>query len=237
MLDYFLKTNKLKGEDGRFCAQVVNTRSYTFEDIAQHLIKHNTGLSSSVIYGLWEGIKGAVEEFIAEGGAINTELFQVHASIRGVFNGLDDGFDGSRHRIHLNLRPGALLRDIPDKLKVKKLNTTGKSIILSVTDVKTGSVNDCLTPGKIMRICGNHVKIAGYEPVCGIYFIPEKSSGKTVKIESSEVVVNRPSQILAIVPKLGKGSWTLRLVTQYLKGTMYLKTPKSLTFDKSFSVA
>ena len=237
MIEYFLKSNKLKGEDSKFSAQVINSRSYTFEDIANHLIRHNTGLSSSVIYGLWEGIKGAVEEFIADGGAINTELFQAHASIRGVFDGLDDGFDGSRHKIRLNLRPGTLLRDVPERLKVKKLISPGTSYILSVTDVKTGSVNSVLTPGKNLRIIGYQVKIDGYESVCGMYFIPAKSTEQVVKLDASEVVLNKPSQILAVIPKLSKGNWTLRLVTQYSKGKMYLKTPKTITFNASFNVA
>ena len=238
MVDYVLKQNKLTSTDGKqYSAQVVNSRSYTFDDIAKHLIKHNTGLSSSVIYGLWEGIKGAVEEFLMEGGSINTELFNAHPSIKGVFNGLDDGFDSSRHHVRLNLRTGKLLRDIPRKLKVRKTTNASKSVILSVTDIKSGLVNEILTPGKNINIIGKGVKIKGENPVCGLYFVPEKTNEQTVKVELTDVVVNKPSQIIALIPKLNKGTWNVRLVTQFARGNKCLKAPQNVTFEKKLNVA
>jgi len=238
MIDFCLKENELIGpKSKKFRAQVINSRSYTFDDIAKHLLKHNTGLSSSVIYGLWEGIKDAVEEYISDGGSINTELFRVRPSIKGVFNNMEDGFDASRHKIKLNLRPGRLLKDIPEKLRVRKLNSSSKAFILSVTDIKTGSVNEVLTPGKNIKIIGQSVKIDGNNPTNGLYFIPEKASEQPVKIELSEFVMNNPSQIIAVIPKLNKGIWNVRLVTQYCKGKNCLKKPQSVTFEKSLNVA
>ena len=237
MIDYTLATNELTGEPKKYRAQVLNSRSYTFDDIAKHLIKHNIGLSSSAIYGLWEGIKGAVEEFMSDGGVINTELFRTRISIQGTFKGLDDGFDSSRHKIRLRLQPGQLLLDIPGKLKVKKQNPGIKTLISSVTDVKTGSVNGTLTPGKNIRIIGQRVKIDGADPSCGIYFVSDKPQDQPVKVEISEFVVNRPSEIIAVIPKLNKGNWKVRLVTQFSTGQKHLKTPQSVTFEKALTVA
>ena len=237
MLDYCLKRNELTGEANKFSAQVVNSRSYTFDDIAKHLIKHNTGLSSSVIYGLWEGIKDAVAEYIAEGATVHTELFRAHASIKGVFNGMEDSFDSGRHRIRLNMQPGSLLTGIPKKLKVRKVNSTAKSIILSVTDMVSGSVNSSLTPGKNIRIVGKQVKINGTDPSCGLYFVSDKSTTAPVKVDLSEVVVNKPSEIIAVIPKLAKGNWNVRLVTQFTAGMKSLKAPRNLNFEKSLTVA
>ena len=238
MIEYVLEQNELTGEPKKFKAQVVYSRSYTFDDIAKHLIKHNTGLSNSVIYGLWEGIKSAVEELISDGSAINTELFNARISIKGVFNGMDDGFDASRHEIRLNLRPGTLLRGIPKGLKVKKVNSRIKSRILSVTDIKTGEVDSCLTPGKNIRIVGQRVKINGDDPSCGLYFVPTSSCADDyVKVESSEFVVNNPSEIIAVIPNLSKGIWNLTLITQYSQGTKFRKTPYSVICEKDFNVA
>ena len=237
MIEYVLEANKLTGEPKKYRAQVTNSKSCTFEDIAKHLIKHNVGLSPTAIYGLWEGIKSAVEEFISDGNSINTELFHAHISVKGVFNGLDDGFDGTRHKIRLNLSPGSLLSAIPGTLKVKKVNSAVKSVIRSVTDIKTGSVNSCLTPGKNVRIKGYRIKINGNDPSCGLYFVPAKGSDDPVKVEPSEFVVNNPSEIIAVIPKLCKGAWNLRLVSQYSHGTSYSKTPHSLTFEEALYVA
>ena len=237
MIQYSLETYDLIGEPKKYRAQVVNSRSYTFDDIAEHLLQHNTGLSGAVIRGVWEGIKGAVEEYIADGGSVKTELFHIHPSIQGVFESIEDGFDSSRHSIRLYLRPGSLLRSVPGRLKVKKISSGAKSYISSVTDISTNSVNDSLTPGKSIRISGRRLKIYGEDPSCGIYFVPEKSTTSTIKVDLSELVVNSPSQIITVVPKLSKGKWSLRLITQFSRGKIPLKSPQSLTFEKVLTVA
>jgi hypothetical protein len=216
---------------------VVNCRSYTFADIAEHLLKHHTGLSSSVIYGVWEGIKGAVEEYISEGGSINTDIFHVHPSIQGVFDSLADKYDKSRHKIRINMQPGSLLMNAPAKQRTKKLNAGAKSFIQSVTDIKTGAVNSGLTVGKNIRILGHKLKINGPNPDCGLYFVSPDNSGQRIKVEDSEFAVNNPSEIIAVIPKLNKGKWTIRLVTQYCSNNRTLKTPQIVTFDKVLTVA
>ena len=237
MIEYVLDQYDLAGDPQRYRAHVVNSRKYTFDDIANHLLKHNTGLSGPVIYGVWEGIKGAVEDYLSEGGAVNTELFRVNASVRGVFNGRDDRFDMRRHRVRINMQPGSLLNKVSKSIKVKKRSSAATSFITSVTDVKSGSVNGILTPGRNIRILGSRVKINGDDPSVGLYFVPEKAADAAVRIEASEYVVNNPSEIIAVIPNLKKGRWKLRLVTQYTTGPKYRKVPRSLSFEKSLTVA
>ena len=237
MINYSLLSNELTEAPNKYTAQVVNSRSYTFEDIAEHLLRHNTGLSGAVIRGVWEGIKSAVEEYLADGSSVKTELFHIHPSIQGVFDGKEDGFDPGRHKVRLKLRPGSFLREVPKKLRVKKQNSVIKSYVECVTDIKSGSENDSLTPGKNIRITGHRLKIHGDDKSCGIYFIPEKSTVAPVKVEASDVAMNKPSQIIAVIPKLNKGKWYLRLVTQYSTGKRFLKRPPIIGYDKSFTVA
>jgi hypothetical protein len=236
MIEYVLEPNERLGESKKCRAQVVNARNYTFDDIANHL-KQRTGLESPMIYGVWEGIIGAVKEYLLEGGSINTDLFQVNASIQGVFDGLNDNYDGNRHKMWFNMQPGLLLSNVPVKMKVKKLSAELKCYIESVTDVKTGSVNSFLTPGKNIRILGQKLKIEGPDPACGLYFVSPNNHGQQIKVESSEFIVNNPSEIVAVVPKLAKGNWHIRLVTQYCSNGKYLKSPKDIIFDKTLTVA
>jgi hypothetical protein len=237
MIEYILEPNELIKEDEKFRAQVINSKSYTFDDIAKYLIKHNIGLSLPAILGVWEGIKDAVEEFITNGGIINTELFRVRTSIKGVFDGMDDRFDAGRHEIRLNVRAGQFLRNTPKKLKPKKRTAPAKSLIQSVTDVKSGALNSNLTPGKNIKITGNRLKIDGDDPTCGLYFVPENTKDSVVKVEASEFAMNNPSQIIAVIPNLKKGKWHLRLVTQYSRAKKHLREPQSVTFSKVLTVA
>jgi hypothetical protein len=237
MIDFVLDPNELTGEPKKFKAQVVNSRSYTFDDIANHLLKHNTGLSGPVIHGVWEGIKDAVKEYVSEGASINTELFYLHPSIQGVFDSLNDGFQRKRHTIRLNLQPGSLFLGIAEKLKARKVNAGVRTCIQSVTDIKSGSVDAMLTPGRNIRILGQRLKIEGPDPSNGLYFEPDDDSGTLVKVEESEFVVNNPSEIVAVIPDLTKGSWRVRVITQFSTGPKPLKTPRKITFDKNLIVA
>jgi hypothetical protein len=48
--------------------------------------------------------------------------------------------------------------------------------------------------------------------------------------------VNNPSEIIAVIPDLVKGSWKIRVITQFCTGPRPLKTPKEVTFDKNLIV-
>ena len=237
MVEYILEPNGLTTKPNQHKARVVNTKSYNFDDIASYMLKHNTGLSPSVIYGVWEGIKGAVENLVFEGGAINTELFRARASIRGVFDSAGDRYDANRHVIRLKLRPGSLLQSLAGKLKARKLRPAGKSFIRTVYDIKTGTSDSFLTPGNNIRIKGQRLQIKGTDPSCGVYLVSAGNTVPTVKIEKTELVANKPSEIIALIPGLDKGGWTIRLVTQYSNGRKCLKTPMNITYDREFTVS
>lgn len=236
MIDYYLKPYVFTGNRNTYSAQIVNSRSYTFDDIAKYLLRHNTGLSGAVIYGLWEGIKGAVEEFVSDGGSVNTELFNIQTSIRGIFSGEDDGFDGRRHKIRLNMQPGLVLRDVPGRIKVRKLVSRSMAMIMSVTDMKSGSTDSVLSPGGNIRILGQKLKIIGDSPACGLCFVPDDASATPVMVPRPGIIVNSPSEIIAAVPALERGIWSVRIVTQFCKGNRSLKTPRSIGFEGKLRV-
>ena len=236
MIEYTLINNEFGAEPEQYKALVFNSRSYTFDDIAKYLITHNTGLSRSVIYGLWEGIKDAVVDFSSRGGTISTEIFKTRLSIKGTFKGLEDRFDPDRHEIRLNLRPGPLLYEVMGKLKVKKQDHHAGTLINSVNEVRAGSAGGRFSPGMIVRITGQRLKIAGDNPSCGLYFISDKAGDMPLKVEATEFVVNKPSELITVIPGLNKGSWKIRVVTQFCKGRKLLKKPQSATFDTALTV-
>ena len=54
-------------------------------------------------------------------------------------------------------------------------------------DVKTGSVNDVITPNRNLRIKGFKLKLAGDNPAVGVFFINQLTNERT-KVEASEIV-------------------------------------------------
>jgi hypothetical protein len=57
-----------------------------------------------------------------------------------------------------------------------------------------------------------------------------------VKVDPSDIVMNHPSEIIAVIPQLAVGTYRVRIITQYTSGK-YLKTPHTFTFDKPLTVS
>jgi hypothetical protein len=43
--------------------------------------------------------------------------------------------------------------------------------IAQVTDLRTGGINDLLTPGRNAKIAGGKIKVEGSDPSRGVYFV------------------------------------------------------------------
>ncbi|MDR0408801.1 MAG: DUF4469 domain-containing protein, partial [Spirochaetaceae bacterium] len=102
------------------------------------------------------------------------------------------------------------------------------------TDIKSGTLNNKLTPGRDIRISGSKLKIGGDSPEAGLYFVPV-ADGAPVKVAPSDIVVNHPSELIVLVPPLAAGAYHVKVATQYTSGKP-LKTPHTFTFDKSLTV-
>ncbi|MFC4685906.1 DUF4469 domain-containing protein [Epilithonimonas pallida] len=109
------------------------------------------------------------------------------------------------------------------------------SAIPQVTDVKSGTINDLLTPGRNLKISGNKIKIAGEDPANGIFFVETITQTRTA-VKTSDMVTNNPSELIIIVPGLASGGYNVEIITQYSGGTTVLKAPRTATFDKLLTV-
>jgi hypothetical protein len=105
---------------------------------------------------------------------------------------------------------------------------------VQVTDVKTGSVNDIITPDRNLRINGYKLKIAGKAEANGIYFIDQSTQERT-KVDASDVVTNNPSELIIVIPALAAGTYKVEVTTQYSVGKL-LNDPRTVTFDKILTV-
>jgi hypothetical protein len=235
MLEYTLEDNELTDKPGDLRAQVVNVESFTQHDLVDRILKIGAGLTRSDVVSVLEAEKQVVSDIIANGGAVNTELFNAFPSISGVFDSTDAPFDHTKHKINIKLHPGVVLRSAVSSVKPKRITAvlTG-TVITAVTDLKTGAINSTLTPGRDVKLSGSKLKIAGTEADVGLYFVPD--TGDPIKVDSSDLVINNPSEVIAVIPALAAGTYRVRIITQYTSGK-YLKVPHTFTFDKELTVS
>jgi hypothetical protein len=118
---------------------------------------------------------------------------------------------------------------------VQILGVADKAIMIAqVTDIKTGTVNNLLTPNRNLRIAGAKIKIADDNPAIGIFFV-NSDTGERIKVHSSEVVINNPSDLMIIIPELAAGTYRVEITTQFT-GSALLKEPRTAVLNNPLTV-
>ena len=173
---------------------------------------------------------------LCDGYSVNTGYFTASTQIRGVFNSPTETFNSQKHSILFQFNQGEKLRSEIPNIEINVLGVADPSAaILQVKDIKTGTLNDLLTPERNLRITGSKIKIAGDNPAVGVYFIDTVTQARTA-VDPSDMVTNNPSELIVIIPALPSGSYTLEVVTQFAVGSL-LKEPRTASFDKVLTVS
>jgi hypothetical protein len=172
---------------------------------------------------------------LCDGYSVNTGWFTAGPQIQGVSNSPTEQYDKEKHTLYFEFHQGALLRKELENVSVEILGVADTdAIIAQVIDVKSGSVNDLLTPGRPLKIAGYKIKIVGDNAANGIYFVNQTTAERT-KVDDSDIVVNNPSELIVVIPDLTAGSYLLEVITQYAVGSI-LKEPRTAMFDKTLTV-
>jgi hypothetical protein len=233
MLEYVLEPKELTKDPNDYRARVVNVRTYTQSEIIDRIMGIGAGLTRSDILSVIEAEKQVLAAIIAEGGAVNTELFSASPSIQGVFT---PDAEAEPHTVRITCAPVRPCGTPSSALRLRKVTVppTG-TIIEAVTDIKTGSVNGALTPDRDLRVTKSKLKISGNDPDNGVYFV-SVGDGTRIKVDPSDIVENNPRTLVVVIPALASSIYHLQIATQYTGGGGSLKTPRLTTFDKPRTV-
>lgn len=171
-----------------------------------------------------------------DGYSINVGgYFTASPVIKGVFNSPTETFNTDKHSIGFQFIQGDALRSDLSSIEVDILGVADSSISISqVTDVKTNSVNDKLTPNRNLKIKGYKVKLAGDNATVGVYFV-NQTTGERTKVDSTDMVNNNPSELVIVIPELVAGTYKVEVTSQF-SGAVLLKEPRTATFDKTLTV-
>jgi hypothetical protein len=172
---------------------------------------------------------------LCDGYSVNTGWFVANVQIRGTFDSPTETFNSEKHGLLFEFHQGARLRKELEQVSVEVLGVAGTgSEIAQVVDVKTGSVNDLLTPGRNLKITGYKLKIAGENAGNGVWFM-DQASGARTKVDATDVVVNNPSELIVVTPELSAGTYQLEVTTQYVVSSLF-KEPRTTVFGKTLTV-
>jgi hypothetical protein len=235
----WLYDNLITENPNDLIARVISEKSLSVDDVSQSAVKRGgadvSAAAMTHAVDLWLKEMGYR---LCDGFSVNTGWFTASATVKGVFDSPNEKFNPAKHTVMFSFNQGALLRKELGAVEVQILGVADTSLFIAqVTDVKTGSVNDLLTPGRNLRISGAKLNIAGENPSCGVYFVNQES-GERTKVDATDVVTNNPSEIIIVIPELEAGAYQLEIATQYSgSGSQILKEPRTAVFDRILTVA
>lgn len=232
----FLYENFLTDNPNDYTARVSSERALNVKDVCSVAVTR--GGAATTAAAMEHNVNLFFKEMayqMCDGYSVNTGYFTATTLIKGVFDSKAEKFDPKKHSVIFQFNQGELLRaEIPTiEVEVMGVAEVG-SFIDQVIDVKTGTVNELLTPNRNLKISGSKLKIAGENPSNGIYFINQVTN-ESVKVDTSDIVTNNPSELLIITPQLAAGNYRLEVRTQFAKGSL-LKEPRTAVLDKILTV-
>ena len=236
----WLYDNVLTDDPNDFFLRIVSEASLSINDISLSASKRGgadvspAAMTHAVNLWLREMAYRACDGF-----AINAGWFTVQPVVKGVFNSPGEKFNPEKHTIVFDFKQGSLMRRELAGVQVQILGVASSGLsIAQVTDVRTGSVNDLLTPGRNLRIAGSRLRIAGENPANGVFFVCLETDEKT-KVDQHDIVTNNPSELMIVIPALQQGTYRLEVTTQTGSGstsTQLLKEPRTVVFDRILTV-
>jgi hypothetical protein len=228
--------NWLTDDPNDYAARVVSERSLNIPEICNSAV--NRGGAATTAEAMEHNVNLFFKEMgyqLCDGYSVNTGYFTASTLIKGVFNSPDETFNAEKHSIIFQFNQGETLRKELANIQVDITGVGDSSItVAQVTDVKTGSVNDLLTPNRNLKIKGYKLKLAGDHPNVGVYFVNQATAERT-KVVPEDIVTNNPSELVIVTPNLAIGPYTLEVASQF-SGNALLKEPRISTLDKALTV-
>ncbi|MGQ1892050.1 DNA-binding domain-containing protein [Thermophagus sp. OGC60D27] len=205
---YGLVENLLTDDPNDYRAVTTDNETDTEEDIVDDMVERGSTVTRPDILSVLEEYKASIRRRIAMGRNVNTPLFEAYHTISGVFNGLDDTFNRSRHKVKLSMNPGKVLKDAMSSVEVQRVDIDPATPdIQRVEDLRTHSINEEFSSGDIISIRGSNLKFDESDPDQGVFFIDD--SGNATK--ATNVAKNKPSELLVFAPEGLSGSYHIEV--------------------------
>lgn len=228
--NYVLHENKLTSDPNDYMARVRPTGTADFDDIVSRIIERGSTVVKSDILSVLEDFNSAVESILLEGRNVNMPLANFKVAIKGTFNGLEDSYDSTRHKIVASASPGSRLKKtISDQMKVSKQESSKTEPTPQVfINHNTNERNSTVTPGGMGEIIGYRLKFDESDTQQGIFFIAEDGTETRAQI----VGANQPSKLLFIIPELTAGDYSIEVRSIYNENEL-----RSGSLDETVTVA
>ena len=210
MVEYAIVESTIPGIN---CVASINKqRKMTLDDVIDYMIAEGTGLTRPQALAYFEKIVQTFEYFIRQGHKVATPLVSVYPSIKGTFEGQEDAFDPSRHRIRIQSYSGIRMRNMKSSIRLTKVESKLKKPSLkTIFDATSREKNNTITPLGIASLYGSNLRFEQDNNQHGLFFI--SATGVETRVEEYNRI--KPAEIGFQIPALTPGEYTLEVRTTF----------------------
>lgn len=168
--------------------------------------------------------KQIIKRALIMGQHVSNELFSAKILCRGLV--YDGRWNPQVNSLYVNFQQSKELREVLDNLSIRVIGEKQETrYISSCRSLSAERKEGQFVAGDSVEILGKNIKVVGSYPSVGIELIHE--DGNNIRIAESQIVVNRPSKLIVLLPdNLQEGTYALMITTQYSRGSTLLKNPK-----------
>ena len=201
--------------------------SVNLEKIYDEMESEGTGLRRETLVHVVTLFLRIVARFILNGYSVNTGLFRAVAQFTGVIEG--GRWDPAKNSVYVSFTQEKIIREEIAQTSVNILGMKADVMYILETEDKKSKLKDgSATAGRNFFVRGAMLKVMGSDASVGVTLTNEE--GQARKLEEDEITINNPSELTLLIPAdLEAGTYTLTVTTQYSKGNVGLKEPRSVS--------
>lgn len=226
----WLRLNLLtKDVDNDYIAEVSTVgKTLRNEDIARLFVESGSEVQFETALDILNRADRLRREKLQEGYSVQTGVCHCMPRVLGNWIGARTAFDPNGHKITLSITPTAEMRAALAEVGVEVLGVReGGAFIGLATDVTTGLTDGTITPGGQIIIAGDKMKVEPLgEAGVGVFITDD-----TNEYELTPLAVNRPKEIIALIPpSLAPGTYSLYVATRHTGSTPLLKEIRRINY-------
>lgn len=211
MIKYALRKNQLAStEEPGFVAQVRCMASKSIDDLVTKMVEEGTGLTRPQAMAYFEKMTQIVIKFLEDGCAVNTPLFRVRPTIKGVFTKFNNTFDPTKHKLNYSMTGGLRMEPVLANIIVEKTRST-IPFIETFFDGMSRQSNTTITPGGNGEIKGECLLFTLDDPKQGVFFCPEETP--TIETRALAYLRNSFKEVSFLIPQLEPGAYIVKVKT------------------------
>jgi hypothetical protein len=234
----WLRLNLLTKDIGNDYIAEVSTTGNTIKnsDIARRIVEEGSEIKYDTLLSILNRSDRIIIESIQQGSSVQTGYCHVSPRVLGNWIGAITHYDPEKYKLTCDMILTSEMREALKQVGIEVLGIKDSGAYIGlVTDVSTAKIDGTITPNDDIIIEGEKIKIyPEREESLGVFFINEYGEEFPV---NHRLLQNDPKKVIARVPDLRSGLYTLKLVTKYTSsGKITLKQARTIQYNMTLKV-